>query len=82
MRLLALELCYELFNRSRRFRSHLSAKFTLFLELVTGFKPDNPLPQPFSAATALRERAAAILERWNLEFGSKYKQVWLELLDR
>ena len=74
-RLLALELCDMLFSRSKAFRAALAPKLTQFLELVVGFRPDRPLPPPATAAVALRERALAAVERWNEDFGGKYRQV-------
>ncbi len=81
VRLLALEVCDELFARSKHFRGLLIARFTYFLELVVGYKSENPLPPPAPAATALRGRALEVLERWHAQFGAKYKQVraWAEV---
>lgn len=75
MRLLALEVCDELFGRSKRFRALLCARLTHALELMVGFKPSNPLPPPADTATALRARALEALERWHALFGTKYQQV-------
>lgn len=77
MRLLALEVADELFTRSKHFRGLLAPRMTHFLELVVGYKDDNPLPPPPppAAAVALRARALETLERWHAQFGAKYKQV-------
>lgn len=79
MRLLALEVCDELFSRSKHFRSLLSARLTHVLELTVGHRADNPLPPPAPAATALRTRALEALEQWSAQFGAKYKQVCARL---
>ena len=75
VRLLALEVCDELFGRSKHFRALLTSRLTHFLELVVGHKTENPLPPPAPAAVALRAKALEVLERWHGQFGAKYKQV-------
>jgi hypothetical protein len=77
VRLLALGLCAELFQRSRTFRCLLSAKFSHFLELVVGPRVEAPLPPPAAAAAALRERALELVERWNADHGQRYPQLGL-----
>ena len=77
MRLLGLEVCAELFARSRLFRSLLASKFTIFLERILGFRIQTPLPGPPAAAQRLRTRALELLERWNAEQGTRHPQIAL-----
>jgi len=77
VRLLALELCAELFRRSQYFRSLLASKFTGFLELTVGFKLQSPLPGPQASAERLRELALELVEVWNSQHGSRHIQISL-----
>lgn len=70
-----MNLTDQLFQRSKAFRTHLTASFTDFLDLSVGFRPERPLPGPASVATQLRERTLEVVEEWNEKFGSTYKQV-------
>ncbi|KAL4437191.1 hypothetical protein ABPG75_004330 [Micractinium tetrahymenae] len=74
-RLLALQLCAQLFQRSRTFRLALLARLSQFLELVLGFRPERPLPQPVQAAASLREEALELLESWSASHGARHKQL-------
>ena len=80
-RLHVVNLADQLFQRSKAFRSHLTAHFTEFLELSLGFRHDKPLPGPASTANQLRDRGLEIVEHWNDKFGSSYKQVCLGSID-
>ena len=77
VRLLTLEICAELFQRSSLFRSLLAAKFPRFLALVLGFRTNEPLPTPIEAATRLRQRALELIEEWQAMYGSRHPQVAL-----
>ena len=68
-------LCDQLFQRSKLFRSLTAERFTDFLELGLGYKPTRPLPGPPAVAALLRQRALEVIEAWNDKFGSSYKQV-------
>ncbi|KAL4423512.1 hypothetical protein ABPG77_003645 [Micractinium sp. CCAP 211/92] len=74
-RLLAMRLCAQLFQRSRVFRLALLAQLSQFLELVLGFRPERPLPQPAQAAASLREEALELLESWSASHGARHKQL-------
>ena len=77
VRLLTLEICAELFQRSSLFRSLLAAKFPRFLALILGFRTNEPLPTPIEAATRLRQRALELIEEWQAMYGSRHPQVAL-----
>ncbi|KAA6425451.1 MAG: UV-stimulated scaffold A protein [Trebouxia sp. A1-2] len=76
-RLHVVNISDQLFQRSKAFRTHVTAHFTEFLELSLGFRHDKPLPGPANIANQLRDRALEIVEQWNDKFGSSYKQVAL-----
>ena len=76
-RLHVVNLSYQLFQRSKAFRNHLTAHFTEFLELSLGFRHDKPLPGPANIANQLRDRSLEVVEQWNDKFGTSYKQVCL-----
>ena len=75
-RLHVVNLMDQLFQRSRAFRSALTANFTEFLELSLGFRHDRPLPGPVGIANQLRDRGLEVVEQWNDKYGSTYKQVY------
>ncbi|KAI3433941.1 hypothetical protein D9Q98_003743 [Chlorella vulgaris] len=76
-RLLALLACEQLFQRSRVFREALVARLPQFLEAVLGLRAEQPLPPPPHVAESLREKALELLERWQEQYGAKYKQLLL-----
>lgn len=69
-----MEICDELFKRSRAFRSLMAANFLGFLEAAVGFRADRPLPGPPNLATQLRDKALEVCEGWNEKFGVFYQQ--------
>uniref|UniRef100_A0A061RX05 Uv-stimulated scaffold protein a n=1 Tax=Tetraselmis sp. GSL018 TaxID=582737 RepID=A0A061RX05_9CHLO len=76
-RILALELCNQLFTRSRDFRQNVSRDFDKFLELCTGFRPESPLPPPRDVADRLRRRSAELFQQWSEDFGAHYPQLFV-----
>eukprot|EP00803_Ostreobium_quekettii_P003283 evm.model.scf_241.5 EVM.evm.TU.scf_241.5 scf_241:60207-63589(-) len=77
VRLLAVQICDELFQRSKAFRGMVAPFFQQFLELSTGHVRDNPLPGPTNEADELRTHALAVVEKWNNSFGNSYRQIRL-----
>jgi UV-stimulated scaffold protein A len=75
VRLLALEVVRDIFNRSKAFRGLLTANFKQFLALTVGYHI--PLPPPSRSAERLRELALALLEAWQSQYASYYPQACL-----
>ena len=69
-----MNLADQLFQRSKAFRTYLTASFTQFLELSLGFRQNKPLPGPAAVANQLRQRSLEVVESWHDKFGSSYKQ--------
>ncbi|GAQ89664.1 hypothetical protein KFL_005480080 [Klebsormidium nitens] len=77
VRYLALLLVDEIFRRSSLFRGLLVPVLETFLELTVGTRTEKPLPDPRAAAKRLQKKAIEVVERWNADFGSRYRQVRL-----
>ena len=70
VRLLALNVCAELWPRSSAFRHALLARMMPeFVQLVIGDAGDHPLPPPAGWANALRSRACELVEQWHASHG-------------
>ena len=74
VRLLSVEICDELFMRSKVFRDLVSASFDKFLQSAVGYSSKDPLPGPADCAENLRTRALAVIQRWENAFGLHYPQ--------
>ncbi|KAL3651152.1 hypothetical protein CASFOL_007555 [Castilleja foliolosa] len=77
VRYLALLIIYELFMRSKLFRTLLVENLDQLLSLSVGFRRNHPLPAPASVASILRSKAIVFLEKWNDSFGINYRQLRL-----
>ena len=75
VRLLAVDVCDELFMRSKAFRDLVSPSFDRFLQLAVGYRSRDPLPGPADCAENLRTKALAAIQRWERAFGMHYPQV-------
>ncbi|CAN0502868.1 unnamed protein product, partial [Laminaria digitata] len=73
VRFMALAIVGQLFQRSRVVRAVLVADLKNFINLAVGHDARQPLPGPPAAATALRQRALALMEEWSEAHGDRYK---------
>lgn len=77
VRLLALEVSANLFQRSRQFRALFASKFTHILSLIVRLRFSDALPDPQNAATCLHQRGLQLLQSWNTSHGTQYHQISL-----
>lgn len=77
IRLAAVLLIDEFFQRSHLFRTLLLEKFDEFLELAAGTNFDTPLPEPKSVAQDLMKTTVKCVYNWHSKFGTAYKRLSL-----
>lgn len=77
VRLLALDICAKLFQKSLIFRAMLVDRFPKFLELTVGYRQANPLPPPSDSAGQLRSHALELVQQWQTMYGQRYRQLRL-----
>lgn len=77
IRLTALQMVDELFNRSHAFRDKILEDFQTFMELTLDCEHNCPLPPPKQAASKLKEEAVRYIQQWNDKFGEAYKKLSL-----
>lgn len=77
IRLNAVCIVDELFQRSHVFRELILENFTNFLELTTGINFDIPLPEPNAAAKELMKKSVKCVHAWHGKYGPAYKKLVL-----
>nr|XP_039268371.1 UV-stimulated scaffold protein A-like [Styela clava] len=75
VRLNAVLIVDELFQRSHAFRELLLDNLTNFLELTAGINFDMPLPEPTGAAKELMKKSVKCVHAWHQKYGPAYKKL-------
>lgn len=75
IRLSAMMLCNELFQRSHNFRISVIEKFEEILEMTAGVNANKSLPPPRDAADKLKMFSLRTVLDWKMKFAVKYPAI-------